>query len=398
MATNHKNKPRSISYEAFTYNKKTRLREPSKTNLRGDYIMRIRKRHGSWGIDISYYGPDGKRHWYSKSGFKTKREAQQAGYKIENQKTDHALTDENPAFATAYLKWYELYYQQNVTKSTQNRYLSIYKHLKAHFGAQKLKSINRAKYQAFMNEYGKVHSKNTVQKTSGTIKHFAQDCIADHLITDDFTNRITLVWDASRTWKVEYLSVAEIKALIKQIEDGLDPRYTSRYMILTAIYTGMRIGEIMALTWANIDFYKNVISVKKSYQYVTGTIKDPKTPSSIRSIRVSKNFLDILNQLRLNQQPYVFANKKGKVPSSNACNKELRLLMDKAGIKKQGFHFHSLRHSHVALLLYEGVPLFAISKRLGHANMSITAQKYAYLIDELKAKSDDKIEEILTNL
>lgn len=360
--------------------------------------MRIRKRHGSWGLDISYYGPDGKRHWYSKSGFKTKREAQQAGFKLENQKTDHALTDENPAFATAYLKWYKLYYSQNVTKNTQVRYLSIYKHLRAHFGSQKLKSITRAKYQAFMNKYGKTHSKSTVQKTSGTIKHFVQDSIADHLITDDFTNRITLVWDASRTWQVEYLSVAEIKDLIKQAEYGLDPRYTSRYMILTGIYTGMRIGEIMALTWDDIDFDKKVISVKKSYQYATGKIKDPKTPSSIRSIRVSANFLEIINQLRVNKKQFVFENARGTIPSSAACNKELRRLMKQAGIEKQGFHFHSLRHSHVALLLYEGVPLFAISKRLGHANMSITAQKYAYLIDELKAKSDDKIEAILKKL
>lgn len=62
------------------------------------------------------------------------------------------------------------------------------------------------------------------------------------------------------------------------------------------------------------------------------------------------------------------------------------------------FHyFHSLRHSHVALLLYYGVDVYAISKRLGHADLTTTTRKYSYLIDEFKAKSDDHIEDLLNN-
>ena len=68
------------------------------------------------------------------------------------------------------------------------------------------------------------------------------------------------------------------------------------------------------------------------------------------------------------------------------------------GIDKPTFHFHSLRHSHVALLLFKGVPLYAISKRLGHASMSTTAKKYAYMLDELKQQSDTQITKILDNL
>lgn len=60
-------------------------------------------------------------------------------------------------------------------------------------------------------------------------------------------------------------------------------------------------------------------------------------------------------------------------------------------------HFHSLRHSHVALLLYYGVDVYAISKRLGHADLTTTTRKYSYLIDEFKAKSDDHIEDLLNN-
>ena len=66
-------------------------------------------------------------------------------------------------------------------------------------------------------------------------------------------------------------------------------------------------------------------------------------------------------------------------------------LLEEAGIHRSGYHFHSLRHSHVAYLLYKGIDLYAISKRLGHSNMTITAKKYAYLIQEYEAEQNKSI-------
>lgn len=65
--------------------------------------------------------------------------------------------------------------------------------------------------------------------------------------------------------------------------------------------------------------------------------------------------------------------------------------MNDCGLKKQGFHFHSLRHVHVAYLLGKGVDIYAISKRLGHSNITVTLNTYSYLIDEYKAKNDNLI-------
>lgn len=72
--------------------------------------------------------------------------------------------------------------------------------------------------------------------------------------------------------------------------------------------------------------------------------------------------------------------------------------MADCGIKKQGFHFHSLRHVHVAYLLGQGVDVYAISKRLGHANVTITLNTYSYLIDDYKAKNDELITQKLAQL
>lgn len=81
----------------------------------------------------------------------------------------------------------------------------------------------------------------------------------------------------------------------------------------------------------------------------------------------------------------------GTVPTSTSLNKKLREIMYDLHIKKENFHFHSLRHSHVALLLSNGIDIYAISKRLGHNDISTTMNTYAYLIDEYKNKSDKNI-------
>lgn len=83
---------------------------------------------------------------------------------------------------------------------------------------------------------------------------------------------------------MDYLNISEINKLINRTKIKLDHRYTSRYMILTAIYTGLRLGEIMALTWDDIDFKHKTISVNKSYDYHSHQIKTAKTEGSNRTI------------------------------------------------------------------------------------------------------------------
>ncbi|AMS08280.1 hypothetical protein AYI71_05465 [Limosilactobacillus oris] len=91
-------------------------------------------------------------------------------------------------------------------------------------------------------------------------------------------------------------------------------------------------------------------------------------------------------------------NKLGTIPTSTALIKVLRTIMTDCGISKQGFHFHSLRHVHVAYLLGQGVDVYAISKRLGHSDITITLKTYSYLIDEYKAKNDELITQKLAQL
>ena len=214
-----------------------------------------------------------------------------------------------------------------------------------------------------------------------------------------FANQVSISGNSKLDRPVQYLNLSEIKSLVQLCLNGLNPRYTSRYLILAAIYTGARLGELSALHWNDIDFDKNTIKISKSWNQDRQEMNKPKTESSNRIIPVNEKLLQVLRQLKYNHTNFVFGLSKTKYPStSNAVNKTLRELLAKGNMQKKNFHFHSLRHSHVAYLLSEGVDIYAISKRLGHADISITLKTYAYLLDEFKNKQNDKIISSLSQL
>lgn len=128
--------------------------------------------------------------------------------------------------------------------------------------------------------------------------------------------------------------------------------------------------------------------------------KPTKNESSNRTIRVNDELLKILAQLKANRTPLLFAKapQDFSISFPQKVNDYLKFTMERMGIQKRDYTFHSLRHSHVAFLLSQGIDIYAISKRLGHSNMTTTSNVYAYLIDEYKHKLDDEIERKLAQL
>ncbi|MCT3290409.1 site-specific integrase [Lactiplantibacillus pentosus] len=167
--------------------------------------------------------------------------------------------------------------------------------------------------------------------------------------------------------------------------------FTSKYMIITALMTGMRPGEIQGLRWQDINPLFNTIQVTQSWNEANQAFQDLKNESSHRTVRIDKWLIGILSEIpKRGSQDLVFVNQYGTIPTSSAINKTLHESLHN-NIVLKGFHFHSCRHTHVAYLLARGIDLYAISKRLGHSNIIITANVYSYLIDEYKAKTDDQI-------
>lgn len=366
--------------------------------------MYLHRRGKVWACQVSWLVPDpnnpGKqiRKYKNQSGFPTKASAKAWGNSQEVAKNSKQLTTNEPTFAAYYKDWAETFRIPGRAYNTVTRYKHIEKILLTYFGNEKFDEISRSQYQSFIKKFGATHSKETVNKVNHILRSCVRDALDDNVIRKNFTNRINVVWNEKHTRKIEYLSIDEIQRLTEAVKSNLRPHFTSRYMILTGIYTGMRVGEVMALKWRDINFSKHTISITKSYDYVHKKTKPPKTPNSKRVIVVNKDLLNILKELRVNRQPFVFANPKGDIPTDNAVNKTLREIMKKAGINKRGFHFHSLRHCHVAYLAAKHVDWYAISKRLGHSNVAFTMKQYSYLIDEMKNQEDNYIVQALNDI
>lgn len=357
------------------------------------------RKHGKgWQVRVSWYDDDGKRHYTSKGGFKTKVDAKSYALELEQRKMTNTLSKKSITFSEYFWEWFETYKQNKISDVTANLYRIIRNVLINAFGNKKMDKITRRDYQLFLNDYGKTHAKVTVKKVHSILKATVKSAIYDGVVIKDFTHNVELTWNDDKTYKVEYLNMSEINKLISVAKEKINRHYTSRYMILTAIYTGLRLSEIAALTWKDINFNWKTIEISKSWDYHRNTFKDTKNQSSKRIIRINDELLQLLSELKQNGNELVFLNQFKNIPTSNAVNKTLRKLLKEADITKKGYHFHSLRHTHVALLLYNGVDIYAISKRLGHSDLTTTTRKYAYMIDELKSKSDDHIEDVLDNL
>lgn len=363
-------------------------------------VQRSKSVKGGW-IGYVYYYDNGKRRKSSAGWYKLKSDANEAAHKKANSIIKSNVEYIDVSFADYYQRWIETYKLPTVqSPSAQYQYKLVGKWIRKYFHDQCLREISRREYQSFLNWYGKNHSYESVRK----IRSYCHKCVSyavdDDVITKDFTNHSQLIYNKNNTRNPEYLSANEISLFRDKLISGLNPHYTSRYMILTALYTGFREGEVQGLTWDNIDFERQTITINKQWKEKEKRLRKCKTKSSNRTIKVNPILLDFLKQLKANGTRMVFENCWGKIPTSTALIKEIRKILAECGLKKRHFSFHSLRHVNVAYLLAKlGTDkIDIISKRMGHSNIKITLSVYAYLIDEFKDKGEEEAVDVLAEI
>ena len=369
------------------------------------------KRNGRWYQRVSYRDYNDldkngqpKRKFKSKQGFATKRQAKEWGEEFLTKAHQGKLFNEDKkyTFYDYFVEWMKTYKFPHISEITQNRYNVNAEYIKEYFGIAPIDKISRSSYQKFLNEYAEDHAPSSVSKLKTMVINCLNSAVADKIITTNFALGSNAKGNREKIRKVTYPSVAQIKELVAATKERLDPRYPARYMILTGIATGMRIGEVGGLTWDCVDFENKKIKIEKAYRYQKNEpiykddprFKPTKNESSKRIISVNDSFLDILKDLKNNDDEVVFMrpSKNRKVPGPEGVGRTLKGIINKQlDFDLPGFHFHSLRHCHVALLRYYGVDWYAISKRLGHSNLATTLKQYAYLADEDRIKNDQII-------
>ncbi len=172
------------------------------------------------------------------------------------------------------------------------------------------------------------------------------------------------------------------------------------YGIVLCLYTGLRIGELLALEWRDIDFSKETLSVTKSCHYGKSPdgkfercTETPKTVTSHRTIPIPKQLLAILKTIRKrSESEYVVANGKNNV-SVRSYQRSFALLLRKLKIPHKGFH--ALRHTFATRALECGMDVKTLSEILGHKNASITLNRYVHSLMEHKQEMMNKVGKLL---
>lgn len=192
-------------------------------------------------------------------------------------------------------------------------------------------------------------------------------------------------------------SYFEWKTLIQYTNNNSDNSYN--FIIYLSAMTGLRFAEVLGLTFEDIDFENKQISINKTwdYKYHTG-YKKTKNLDSIRTIDVDKNTLKIIKtvcRIRKFKKPLqqICIDKNNKLPVSSTINRYLVKLCKKLSINL--ISFHGLRHTHASILLFKGVNILSVSKRLGHKDVTTTQSVYLHIIKEMEERETKLVTKIM---
>ena len=204
-------------------------------------------------------------------------------------------------------------------------------------------------------------------------------------------------------YEAQTLTVEQARQLLEEARGS-----RIEVMILVALNTGMRRGELSALRWDDIDFENGLIFVRRTVNYVGGygfVETEPKTKSSRRKIAVSGKLLEALKvhreqqgQMRLragekwHEQGLVFCNRHGKFLFPEVVLKQFHTLLARAGLPEM--RFHDLRHTMATMLLEADVHPKKVQERLGHSTIAITMDTYSHVLPSMHQDVARKLDDL----
>jgi len=339
------------------------------------------KKRGTYYVSVYVELKNGERKRIMRRGFKTKAEARVAEADIILNAT--ITNPDNPKFndvVDEYINWYEKRRKEtSVNRLKKETRLYIKPFFKNKF-IQEIKRRDIMKFQDFLLDKLSVTTSKNV--------HSYLSAIFNYAIQMEYTNnnvaREVGNIKVSEITTFNYYTLDEFREFLKKVKNF---KYQTLFMCL--FYSGARIGELLALTWKDIDFENNTIDINKT-SHIKG-VTTPKTKSSIRILKMPNHTMNLLRKLKLQNQVkegyFVFGEFYDPL-SQNAVTDYYNKLFTK---KEKRIRIHDFRHSHASYLINSGYDIQIVSKRLGHAKISTTYDIYAHLYPN---KEDEAIEQM----
>lgn len=283
-------------------------------------------------------------------------------------------------------EWLNNYIRISAKHRTIERYSEIINnHLIPSVGDIELQELTPIILQKYISELLKCGNKRTGAGLSSSAVNSIITVIQNSLHTAYNLRYINdMVGDKLKRPKaverqIECFSVAEQKQIEQAVRDGEKP-----YMlgVLICLYTGLRIGELLALEWSDIDFSNGTLMVDKTCHYGVnlngqfGRIVDtPKTETSIRLIPLPKQLIPLMKEHKKIPSKLVIS-KNGEGISNRTYQRNFESLLKSLNMKHRGFH--ALRHTFATRALECGIDVKTLSELLGHKSPAVTLKKYAH--------------------
>lgn len=305
------------------------------------------------------------------------------------------LNKKDVLFHQYFSEWIELYKVGAVRDVTLAKYRMSLEQLKKIAPQIIMSELDRKAYQKILNTYALTHEKQTTTDFHHQLKGAIVDALDERIILIDPTRKIVIKGRAPSKKKVKFISQFDLQKLINQL--SLTEKITFDWMILLVAKTGLRFSEVLALTPNDFNFAYQNISVNKTWNYKSeiGGFQGTKNASSKRTVQLdwktNMQFAQLISELP--EDKLIFVN--GRVFNSTVNHRLSRHCVS-CGIPV--ISIHGLRHTHASLLLFAGVSIASVARRLGHANMSTTQNTYLHIIQELENQDNDKIMRYLSSI
>lgn len=350
------------------------------------------------GIDAT----TGKKKYIKRSGFKTKAQAKKELVKLEYEIANggHFKPVEVRKFRDVYDLWIEQY-RLTVKESTAFNARRTFKKILPVLGAYYLDKLSIAICQREINNWAK-NSPGTVK----LIKVYAS-MVFEYAIklglTDKNPFKSIVIPRLQKKEKVNFLDADQLREFLTLAQKQGIKQYTAFRLLA---YSGMRIGEMLALTWDDVNFSDNTIDVNKTQsknEKGNLIVSDPKTMASKRLLDMDLETMQILKRWKVQQASYLLtcginAMDKGQLVFSNQHNKLAQLQTVRKWCDKilqagnlPHITLHGFRHTHATLLFSAGASVKEVQNRLGHSDVTTTLNIYTHLTRQDQKETIQKL-------
>ncbi len=279
-------------------------------------------------------------------------------------------------FAEFAVKWLDFKRTKVKQRTASDYQLDIAKHLTPTFGQYMLRHITPAQIDRFVSQVK--GSPRTANKQLGLLRSMMNQAKKWRYISDNPTDLCAKMRQPRE--EMRYLSPSQVVELLDKA-DG------NRALFATAIFTGLREGELLALKGRDVDVDRGVLHIRRSWSPEQGFV-EPKTRASHRTVSVPPDLLPLLAGRKPDE--LVFPSKRGTpIDRHNLLEKRFYPALKAAKLPR--IRFHDLRHTYAALMISMNVNVKWLQRQMGHASIATTLDLYGHLLHSVEEDSGPRL-------